>query len=101
MGIPVKIEHTEGKGFRFITPWPMTQKALQNACIKANQFYTQLYKDFLERGRQEDADRTARALEDLRQNRVRNVVDSGMVDDYKLTGLEKPEINFPGGKIIS
>ena len=97
MSIPVRFECTDKNGWVFVSPWPMTQKALDDGCRKALVFYTRLYEDFKRNGRPEDAETIEKALYVLRTNRVRNIVDQTMVDDLELQNREHElVINFPG-----
>lgn len=98
MGIPVRFEYSTITGWQFVTPWAMTSKAFQNACAKALTFYQGMYDDFLTKGRGEDARMIALAVEDLRRNRVRNIVDSTMIDEWGLVKQDQawPDVGLPG-----
>lgn len=98
MGVPVRFEYSTETGWLFITPWPLTAKAFQNACREANTFYRKMYEDFLTKGREEDARMMALAVEDLGRNRIRNVPDSTMIEDWGLTEDDQgtPDVGLPG-----
>lgn len=97
MSIAVRFECTDRHGWVFVSPWPMTQKAMDSACRKALIFYTRLHADFRAQGRPDDAEAIERALLVLRSNRVRNIVDQDMVADFGIENSpQELEVNFPG-----
>lgn len=77
LGLDVNIEYDAKKGIVFRVPRKMTPKALDRAKAAAWRFYTALYLDAVA-AENPVARHIAGAVEALKANRVREVVDQGI-----------------------